>query len=118
MSNEHKNIPPAPKKVDACSRLEQMLRRGALPRKVSSDGDMGVSSSGNPVLTFGSSSETYDQDSNHLLRAFIACNRKDVEHPVKYNQYVPEKDYDRTWEEHIKAERAEKIKEGEKCIVM
>lgn len=88
------------RKKTACEELEEMLGNMAIIREqsVTGGGGVGISLSGNPVITPSSTSRiiSYDQDTNRVVRAQAACQLGFFKSPLSPTQgtYVNEENYD------------------------
>lgn len=113
------------RKITACEELEKMLGNMAVIREqsVTRGGGVGVSFSGNPVITPSSTSTitSYDQDTNRLVRAQTACNLGFFKSPLSSTQgiYVNEENYDSHLQEaKRKITELENNPPQEKCSIM
>lgn len=68
--------------TSACYILQKMLEQPAISRWQRVSGGVGVGMGGHPVITHPRSVNTYDEDTNALLRAQFACNHDMVVSPL------------------------------------
>lgn len=68
--------------VSACDILRKMLEHPPVMRPLQIGGGVGISSVGHAIFNSAVSVDTFDEDTNALLRAQFACEKKLVVSPL------------------------------------